>query len=150
MYDAYIAEEVVPFIHGHCQTPGIGIFKPALEISGDDAQILRNRVFGVGGGYDGIYLSGNRGLIEKNTVEAVKELTAEQREANDLSDQGVLVTEVVDGPAAKAGLAVDHEGGRVQRFRSGFSELPAAAQIGEVYDGNPKEGLAFARQCGSW
>ena len=25
MYDAYIAEEVVPFINGHCQTPGIGI-----------------------------------------------------------------------------------------------------------------------------
>jgi esterase/lipase superfamily enzyme len=25
MYDAYIAEEVVPFIHGHCGTPGIGI-----------------------------------------------------------------------------------------------------------------------------
>ena len=25
MYDAYIAEEVVPFIHGHCQSPGIGI-----------------------------------------------------------------------------------------------------------------------------
>jgi esterase/lipase superfamily enzyme len=25
MYDAYIAEEVVPFIHGHCQTPGIAI-----------------------------------------------------------------------------------------------------------------------------
>ena len=25
MYDAYLAEEVVPFIHGHCRTPGIGI-----------------------------------------------------------------------------------------------------------------------------
>ena len=25
MYDAYIAEEVVPFIHDHCQTPGIAI-----------------------------------------------------------------------------------------------------------------------------
>jgi esterase/lipase superfamily enzyme len=25
MYDAYIAEEVVPFVHGHCQTPGIAI-----------------------------------------------------------------------------------------------------------------------------
>jgi esterase/lipase superfamily enzyme len=25
MYDAYITEEVVPFIHGHCQTPGIAI-----------------------------------------------------------------------------------------------------------------------------
>ena len=24
-YDAYIADEVVPFIHGHCQTPGIAI-----------------------------------------------------------------------------------------------------------------------------
>jgi len=25
MYDAYIAEEVVPFIYGHCQSPGIAI-----------------------------------------------------------------------------------------------------------------------------
>jgi esterase/lipase superfamily enzyme len=25
MYDSYIADEVVPFIHDHCQTPGIGI-----------------------------------------------------------------------------------------------------------------------------
>lgn len=45
-------------------------------------------------------------------------------------------------------IAVDHEGGRVQRFRSGFTELPAAATIGEVYDANEDEGLAFARQCG--
>ncbi|MCG6926954.1 MAG: prolyl oligopeptidase family serine peptidase [Acidobacteria bacterium] len=25
MYDAYIAEEVVPFVHGHCRSPGIAI-----------------------------------------------------------------------------------------------------------------------------
>ena len=25
MYDTYIAEEVVPFVHGHCQSPGIAI-----------------------------------------------------------------------------------------------------------------------------
>jgi len=25
MYDAYVADEVVPFIHDHCRTPGIGI-----------------------------------------------------------------------------------------------------------------------------
>lgn len=45
-------------------------------------------------------------------------------------------------------IAVDHEGGRVQRFRSGFTELPAAATIGDVYDTNEHEGLAYARQCG--
>ena len=45
-------------------------------------------------------------------------------------------------------IAVDHEGGRVQRFRSGFTELPAAATIGEMYDANEAEGLEFARRCG--
>lgn len=45
-------------------------------------------------------------------------------------------------------IAVDHEGGRVQRFRSGFTELPAVATIGEMYGANEREGLAFARECG--
>lgn len=31
-------------------------------------------------------------------------------------------------------IAVDHEGGRVQRFRQGFTELPPMAAIGEIHD----------------
>jgi beta-N-acetylhexosaminidase len=45
-------------------------------------------------------------------------------------------------------VAVDHEGGRVQRFRAGFSRLPPARQIGHRFDLNPKEGLELARRMG--
>lgn len=45
-------------------------------------------------------------------------------------------------------VAVDHEGGRVQRFREGFSMLPPARRIGLEYDLDQRAGLELARAMG--
>lgn len=45
-------------------------------------------------------------------------------------------------------IAVDHEGGRVQRFREGFTTIPPMRILGQKYQENMPEGLALARALG--
>lgn len=45
-------------------------------------------------------------------------------------------------------VAVDHEGGRVQRFREGFSAIPAMRLIGREHDRDPAAATKLAQQAG--
>jgi beta-N-acetylhexosaminidase len=45
-------------------------------------------------------------------------------------------------------IAVDHEGGRVQRFREGFTRLPAARPLGRLFDADRHGALELARSVG--
>lgn len=60
-------------------------------------------------------------ILFARNFESVEQLTELNRGIHALRDPPLLV-------------AVDQEGGRVQRFRQGFTPLPAIAQLGRLYD----------------
>ncbi|MGI9246030.1 MAG: beta-N-acetylhexosaminidase [Steroidobacteraceae bacterium] len=59
-----------------------------------------------------------------------------------------LVTDIRNVRKPPLLVTVDHEGGRVQRFRRDFTVLPPQRAIGRVYDVDPEAGRRLAWQCG--
>lgn len=45
-------------------------------------------------------------------------------------------------------IAVDQEGGRVQRLKQGFTLLPAMGHFGELYQSEPERALQLSEKCG--
>ncbi|WP_421861889.1 beta-N-acetylhexosaminidase [Motiliproteus sp.] len=62
--------------------------------------------------------------------------------------QLIYLTEQIRSVRPELLLAVDHEGGRVQRFRAGFTRIPAMARLTAYWQQDPAAGLALARDCG--
>ncbi len=91
-------------------------------LTGDDRRVLAHP------------LVGSVILFTRN-FESVAQLEELVREIRSIRTPPLLVT-------------VDHEGGRVQRFRTGFTLLPPQRSIGRAYDLNPEAGRRLAWQCG--
>ena len=74
-------------------------------------------------------------LFTRNYAD-VEQLQALVRDIHALREPRLLVT-------------VDHEGGRVQRFRDGFTLLPPARLFGQIHDRNPKQAASIT-ELSAW
>lgn len=94
----------------------------STEMSPEEKEILQNPLVG------GVILFSRNFDNVQQLIELVKQIHA-------VRENRLLV-------------AVDHEGGRVQRFRDGFTALPAVRHFGEIYEHNPKRAHYLAQTAG--
>lgn len=74
-------------------------------------------------------------ILFSRNFESVDQLQALVQAIHDIREPRLLV-------------AVDHEGGRVQRFHGEFTRLPACALLGKAYDHERRRGLDLAQRAG--
>lgn len=94
----------------------------SVEMSPEEREILKNPLVG------GV-------ILFTRNFSSVEQITLLVKEIHQLREPHLLV-------------AVDHEGGRVQRFRDGFSPLPAVGHFGEIYKHNSKRAHLLAETAG--
>ena len=87
----------------------------------------------------------DRDLLREPAVGGVILFTRNYATPDQIAD---LVAEIRALRSPPLLIAVDHEGGRVQRFREGFSPIPAMRHLGLEFDTDPEMATVLARQAG--
>jgi beta-N-acetylhexosaminidase len=70
------------------------------------------------------------------------------RNFESVSQVKALCAEIKRARSTPLLIAVDHEGGRVQRFRTGFTEIPPMRLVGDLWDANAPSARARAFEIG--
>lgn len=95
---------------------------PGLDLESEDREILRHPLVG------GV-------ILFSRNYDAPEQLARLVESIKGLREPRLLV-------------AVDHEGGRVQRFRESFTQLPASAIFGRIFERDADRAKELAETCG--